>query len=59
MNVAAERLDTHRHTVANRLRRIQLLTGLDPQRGYDRELLGLALRIHLIICTSAAPPGRP
>jgi hypothetical protein len=61
MNVAAERLDTHRHTVANRLRRIQLLTGLDPQRGYDRELLGLALRVHLIIGTSAAPPprGRP
>jgi hypothetical protein len=53
MNVAAERLDTHRHTVANRLRRIQLLTGLNPQRGYDRELLGLALRIHLIIGTSA------
>jgi len=55
MNVAAERLDTHRHTVANRLRRIQLLTGLDPQRGYDRELLGLALRVHLIVGASAAP----
>lgn len=55
MNVAADRLDTHRHTVANRLRRIHLLTGLDPQRGYDRELLGLALRIHLIIVNSAAP----
>jgi PucR family transcriptional regulator, purine catabolism regulatory protein len=49
MNVAAERLETHRHTVANRLRRIRLLTGLDPQRGYDRELLGLALRIHLVM----------
>jgi len=55
MNVAAVRLDTHRHTVANRLRRIHLLTGLDPQRGYDRELLGLALRIHLIVAGSAAP----
>jgi hypothetical protein len=55
MNVAAERLDTHRHTVANRLRRIHQLTGLDPQRGYDRELLGLALRIHLIIGNSTAP----
>jgi len=55
MNVAAERLDTHRHTVANRLRRIHLLTGLDPQRGYDRELLGLALRVHLIVGASAGP----
>jgi sugar diacid utilization regulator len=55
MNVAAERLETHRHTVANRLRRIRLLTGLDPQRGYDRELLGLALRTHLVIGNSAAP----
>jgi hypothetical protein len=52
MNVAAERLETHRHTIANRLRRIRLLTGLDPQRGYDRELLGLALRVHLVIADS-------
>jgi hypothetical protein len=57
MNVAAEWLDTHRHTVANRLRRIRELTGLDPQRGYDRELLGLALRTHLVIENSAPPPG--
>jgi hypothetical protein len=52
MNLTAERLETHRHTVSNRLRRIRLLTGLDPQRGYDRELLGLALRIHLVIADS-------
>lgn len=52
MNGAAARLDTHRHTVANRLRRIRQLTGLDPQRGYDRELLGLALRTHLVIVNS-------
>jgi hypothetical protein len=52
MNVAAERLETHRHTVANRMRRIRRLTGLDPQRGYDRELLGLALRTHLVIVNS-------
>jgi hypothetical protein len=51
MNVAAERLETHRHTVANRLRRIRQMTGLDPQRGYDRELLGLGLRIHLVMAT--------
>jgi hypothetical protein len=57
MNVAAELLETHRHTVANRLRRIRELTGLDPQRGYDRELLGLALRAHLVIECSAGPPA--
>jgi DNA-binding PucR family transcriptional regulator len=49
MNLTAARLDDHRHTVANRLRRIGQLTGLDPQRGYDRELLGLALRTYLVI----------
>jgi hypothetical protein len=57
MNVAAERLETHRHTVANRLRRIRELTGLDPQRGFDRDLLGLALRAHLVIENSETPPG--
>jgi hypothetical protein len=57
MNVAAERLETHRHTVANRLRRIRELTGLDPQRGFDRDLLGLALRAHLVIENSEAPPA--
>ena len=61
MNGAAARLDTHRHTVANRLRRIRQLTGLDPQRGYDRELLGLALRTHLVIVNSGgrAAEGLP
>jgi hypothetical protein len=49
MNVTAAQLDAHRHTVANRLRRIRQLTGLDPQRGYDRELLGLAFRTYLVI----------
>jgi PucR C-terminal helix-turn-helix domain len=56
MNVAAERLETHRHTVANRLRRIRELTGLDPQRGFDRDLLGLALRAHLVIENSSPRP---
>lgn len=58
MNATAERLATHRHTVANRLRRIRQLTGLDPQRGYDRELLGLALRTHLVIVNSGGAGGR-
>jgi PucR C-terminal helix-turn-helix domain/GGDEF-like domain len=62
MNGAATQMVTHRHTVANRLRRIRQLTGLDPQRGYDRELLGLALRTHLVIVNSGGgandgPPG--
>ena len=57
MNAAAARLLTHRHTVANRLRRIRQLTGLDPQRGYDRELLGLALRTHLVIVNSGGGAG--
>ncbi len=52
MNLAATRLETHRHTVANRLRRIRELTGFDPLRGFDRELLGLALRAHLVIVNS-------
>ena len=52
MNLAAELLETHRHTVANRLRRIRQLTGFDPQRGFDRELLALALRTHLVIVNS-------
>src|ERR1700761_6105886 len=57
MTGAAEGLDPHRHTIANRLRRIRELTGLDPQRGYDRELLGLALRTHLVIENSSPPSG--
>ncbi|HVW48427.1 MAG TPA: helix-turn-helix domain-containing protein [Solirubrobacterales bacterium] len=57
MNVAAERLETHRHTVANRLRRIRELTGLDPQRGFERELLAVGLRTHLVIVNSAPRPA--
>jgi DNA-binding PucR family transcriptional regulator len=56
MNLAAERLGTHRHTVANRLRRISQLTGCDPLRGFDRELLALALRAHLVIVNSESYP---
>jgi hypothetical protein len=35
--------------VIGRLRRIRQPTGLDSQRGYDRELLGLAFRTYLVI----------
>jgi hypothetical protein len=49
MNVAAKATYTHRHTVANRLARIEELTGLDPSRSHDRELLSLALKAHLVV----------
>lgn len=39
---------THRHTISNRLAKIHELTGLDPQQGEDRELLGLALKAHRV-----------
>lgn len=49
MNVAAKATFTHRHTIANRLARIEELTGLDPNRAYDRELLSLGLKAHLVV----------
>jgi hypothetical protein len=45
-NSAAARLFAHRHTVSSRLARMHELTGLDPTRGVDRELLGLGLKAH-------------
>jgi purine catabolism regulator len=52
MNVTAEATFTHRHTVSNRLNRIEGLTGLDPSQSYDRELLSLALKAHYVISMS-------
>lgn len=52
MNLTAKATYTHRHTVSNRLARIGELTGLDPVRGYDRELLSLALRAHYVVAHS-------
>jgi hypothetical protein len=49
MNLTAKATYTHRHTISNRLNRIEELTGLDPNRSYDRELLSLALKAHLIV----------
>jgi sugar diacid utilization regulator len=46
MNMAAELVFAHRHTVAHRLERIQELTGLDAAVHEDREQLGLGLKIH-------------
>ena len=46
MNVTADTIFAHRHTVAHRLDRINELTGLDPTIHEDREQLGLGLKIH-------------
>lgn len=46
MNVTAETIFAHRHTVAHRLDRIRELTGLDATVHEDRERLGLGLKIH-------------
>ncbi len=46
MNLAAELVFAHRHTVAHRLERISELTGLDATQHEDRERLGLGLKIH-------------
>ncbi len=46
MNVTADTIFAHRHTVAHRLERIHELTGLDPTIHEDREQLGLGLKIH-------------
>jgi hypothetical protein len=52
MNLTAKATYTHRHTVSNRLTRIEELTGLDPSRGFDRDLLSLALKANLVIATA-------
>jgi hypothetical protein len=49
MNLTAAKTYTHRHTVGNRLARIAELTGLDPARSYDRELISIALRAHYVV----------
>jgi hypothetical protein len=52
MNLAAKAAFTHRHTISNRLSKIEELTGLDPSRSYDRELLSMALKAHLVVSLS-------
>jgi hypothetical protein len=51
-NLTAKASFTHRHTVGNRLNRIEELTGLDPSQCYDRERLSLGLKAHYVILTS-------
>ncbi len=54
MNLTAKATFAHRHTISNRLARIEELTGLDPVRNYDRELLSLAFKAHIVV--TMAPP---
>ncbi len=49
MNQTAKAMFAHRHTVSNRLSRVQELTGLNPFRSEDRERLGLALKALRIV----------
>lgn len=46
MNVTADTIFAHRHTVAHRLERVCELTRLDPTVHEHRERLGLGLKIH-------------
>jgi hypothetical protein len=55
MNLTATATYTHRHTVSNRLARVQELTGLDPSESEDREVLGLAVKAHRIVELRPAP----
>lgn len=52
MNLAAKATYTHRHTVGNRLARVEALTGLDPLDSGDRDLLAMALRAHCVAAFS-------
>ncbi len=59
MNLTAKATFTHRHTIANRLVRIEELTGLDPCRSHDRELLSLGLKAHLVATVARGGPAGP
>ena len=52
MNVTARETYTHRHTVSNRLAKIAELTGLDPLRSHDRELLSMAFKANMVLTLS-------
>jgi hypothetical protein len=49
MNATAAEIFAHRHTVAYRLERVKLLTGLDPLISEDRERLGLGLKAYRVL----------
>jgi len=47
MNLAARTATRQQRNTLAKMRRIRRLNGLAPQRGYDRELIGLALSTHM------------
>ncbi|WP_028068029.1 PucR family transcriptional regulator [Solirubrobacter soli] len=55
---AAKRLNMHRATLYRRLERVEEITGLDLQRGDDRLLAHLGLRLLKLNATTVAPPPR-
>jgi AraC-like DNA-binding protein len=55
---AAKRLNMHRATLYRRLERVEEITGLDLQKGDDRLLAHLGLRLHRLNATTVAPPPR-
>ena len=55
---AAKRLNMHRATLYRRLERIEEITGLDLERGDDRLLAHLGLRLLRLNATTVAPAPR-
>ena len=55
---AAKRLNMHRATLYRRLERIEQITGLDLERGDDRLLAHLGLRVLRLNATTVAPTPR-
>jgi sugar diacid utilization regulator len=55
---AAKQLSMHRATLYRRLQRVEEITGLDLEKGDDRLLAHLGLRLHRLNATVVAPPPR-
>jgi sugar diacid utilization regulator len=55
---AAKALSMHRATLYRRLQRVEEITGLDLEKGDDRLLAHLGLRLHRLNATVVAPPSR-
>jgi PucR-like helix-turn-helix protein len=55
---AAKALNMHRATLYRRLERVEEITGLDLERGDDRLLAHLGLRLHRLNATTVAPGPR-
>jgi ribosomal protein L30/L7E len=55
---AAKQLSMHRATLYRRLQRVEEITGLDLEKGDDRLLAHVGLRLHRLNATVVAPPPR-